>query len=143
MLDPSDKEFARLCARGNSPGTVESGRNTLMKRDLSLPLVGQRVGLLAVLLFVSGGSALYAQTKIVGNSKLDSNTPQANGVLLQNSVAGHGFIPDPESILGHKLLHKVGAFNAAAQKASPSAPNRGGATPRFFITDLGTLGGTQ
>lgn len=123
-----------------------------MKRDLSLHGVGHgvghRVGLLAAFLFFGIGSGLQAQTNInsSANSKLSPNAPQANRVLLQNSIAGHGFIPDPETILGHKLLHKVGAFKGAAQKArntSASAPNRAGATHRFFITDLGTLGGTQ
>lgn len=117
-----------------------------MKRDLSLHLVGQRIGLLAVLLFFSIGSVVHAQTNInsgIANSKLSPNTPQANGVLLQNSGAGHGFIPDPETILGHRLLHKVGAFKAATPEASASAPNGAGVTHRFFITDLGTLGGTQ
>ena len=128
-----------------------------MRGNLSLHGAGHRVRLLATLLFFGIGSALQAQTNIntsAANSKLSPNTPQANGVLLQNSIAGHGFIPDPETILGHKLLHKVGAFKGAAQKASEvhskgigstsaSAPNRGGATHRFFITDLGTLGGTQ
>ena len=116
-----------------------------------------RLGLLAALLFFGVTSALHAQTDTnsdVTNSKLGVNTPQANRVLLQNSGVGHSIIPDPETILGHRLLHKVGTNNAAAQKAnhihsnsegkiSSSSPNLVGATQRFFITDLGTLGGTE
>jgi len=116
-----------------------------------------RLGLLVTFLFVGITSALHAQTNAnseVANSKLGPNTPQANRVLLHNSSAGHSIIPDPETILGHRLLHKVGTHNAAALKAneirstsigkiSSSPPNRGGVTHRFFITDLGTLGGTE
>lgn len=116
-----------------------------------------RFGLLAAFLFFTATSALLAQTNTNSggtNSNLDANSPQANRVLLQNSSAGHSIIPDPETILGHRLLHKVGAQNATTQSAngiqsnSPgnittSAKIHAGATHRFFITDLGTLGGTE
>ena len=123
-----------------------------MERYLSLPLLG----LLAAFLFFGITSVLHAQTNTnsdVTNSELGANTPQANRVLLQNWGVGHSIIPGPETILGHRLLHKVVTHNAEAQNAieihsnnigkiSSSAPNRG-ATHRFFITDLGTLGGTE
>jgi probable HAF family extracellular repeat protein len=116
-----------------------------------------RPGLLAAILFFGVNSVLHAQTNTnsdVANSELGPNTPQANRVLLQNSGVGHSIIPDPETILGHRLLHKAGTHNAAAQKTneihsngigniSSSVPNGGGVTHRFFITDLGTLGGTE
>ena len=109
-----------------------------MKRYLSW----HRLGLLAAFLFFGITSALHAQTNTnsdVANSKLGPNTPQANRVLLQNSGVGHSIIPDPETILGHRLLHKEGTHNAAAEKAneihsnsigkiSSSALNRGGVT---------------
>jgi hypothetical protein len=120
-------------------------------------LLLHRLGLLAAFLFFGTTSALRAQTNTNSdgtNSKLGASTPEANRVLLQNSSVGHSIIHDPEMILGHRLLHKVGTHNAAAQKAneiqsnsigkiSSSAPNRVGVTHRFFITDLGTLGGAE
>jgi probable HAF family extracellular repeat protein len=116
-----------------------------------------RRGLLAILLLVGITSALHAQTNTnsgVTNSTLGPETLQANRVLLQNSGARRNIIPDPETILGHRLLLKVGTHDATtprekvnysdiAGKISSPALNRAAATHRFFVTDLGTLGGTQ
>jgi probable HAF family extracellular repeat protein len=120
-------------------------------------LLLHRLGLLAAFLSFGSTSAPHAQTNTnsdVTSSQLGANTPQANRVLLQNSSVGHSIIPDPETILGHRLLHKVGTPNAASQKANAiqsnslgkinsSVSNPFGVTQRFFITDLGTLGGTE
>jgi hypothetical protein len=43
-------------------------------------------------------------------------------------------MPDPETILGHRLLHKVGTNNATP------AFNRAVVTHKYFLTDLGHLG---
>jgi len=124
-----------------------------MKRCLSL----HRLECLVAFLVFGITSGLYAQTNTnsdVANLKLDRNTPQANRVLLQHSGVGRSIIPDPETILGHRLLQNVGTHTAAPPKIgeirfgkigklSSSASKPGGVTLRFFVTDLGTLGGTE
>jgi len=123
-----------------------------MTRYLSL----HRFGLPATVLFV-GITSLHAQTNTnsgVPKSTLGPDTPQANRVLLQNSGVSRSIIPDPETILGHRLLLKLGAPNATtpreneddsniAAKISTPAFDRAAATHKFFVTDLGTLGGTE
>src|SRR5215472_11828075 len=111
-----------------------------------------RPAVLAAFLFFGVTSTLHGQMNT--NSELGPNTPQANRVLLQHSGVGHSIIPDPETILGHRLLHKVGSHSMVAKKTieipsdrigtlDSSAPNHSGVPHRFFVTDLGTLGGTE
>ncbi len=116
-----------------------------------------RLGLLEALLFVGVTSTLHAQANTnsgVANSALGPETLQANRVLLQNSGVRRSIIPDPETILGHRLLLKAGTHVAAAPRENKTYANIAGeisspalngaaATHRFFVTDLGTLGGTQ
>jgi probable HAF family extracellular repeat protein len=116
-----------------------------------------RLGLLSALLFVGITPGLHAQTNTDSdrtNSTLSPDIPQANRVLLQNPGVSRSIIPDPETILGHRLLLKVGARDAAIQRENNNnssitgkiispAFNRGVVTQRYSVTDLGTLGGTQ
>ncbi len=116
-----------------------------MKRYLSF----HRVELLAVVLFVGAASALHAQTSANPNASnsTSSRDISAYGVFRQDSRESPLIFPNPEAILGHRLLSKVGTGNTAVQgatdnyimTASPGAAiNRG-----YFVTDLGTLGGTE
>ena len=116
-----------------------------------------RIGLVAALLFVGIGSALHAQTSTnpdVTNSRLELDTPTADRVLLQNSVDNRIVLPSPETLLGHRLLLEMGTRNAITQGVTENYLNAAGkvgfpakhgaaVTHRYFVTDLGTLGGTQ
>ena len=116
-----------------------------------------RIGLVAAWLLVGIGSALHAQTSTnsdVTNSTLGPDTRTTDGVLLQNSVDNRIILPDPETLLGHRLLLEMGARNAITQEVNKNYPNITGkigstehhsaaVTHRYFVTDLGTLGGTQ
>ena len=108
-----------------------------------------RTGLTALLLVVVA-SALYAQTSTnsaVTNSTLSPITPKAISVLFQNSNESPITFPAPETILGHRLFFGLGPRNAATQRAAGTASSlaheRRTITHRYFVTDIGTLGGTQ
>lgn len=116
-----------------------------------------RVGLLVALLVVGIAPPLYAQT--VASSDV-ANPTQARhvltmyGVLHQESDDSPLNFPSPEVILGHKLLVETGARNAPPQVANDNPFNIAGkisshaddgdaTSPRYFVTGLGTLGGTE
>jgi probable HAF family extracellular repeat protein len=118
-----------------------------------------RVGLLAALLFVGIGSALHAQTVANSdvansNSTLGRHVLTMYGVLHQESGDSPLDFPSPEVILGHRLLVEMGTRNATPQiandnpfitagKISSHADDGAATTHRYFITGLGTLGGTE
>lgn len=123
-----------------------------MTRYLSLTRTG-----LTVLLLVGIASALHAQTSTnsaATNSTYSPDAPKANRVLLQNSGGSPIIFPDPETILGHRLLLEMGTRNATTQRANEDyfittgkarslAHQRPAITHRYFVTDIGTLGGTE
>jgi probable HAF family extracellular repeat protein len=117
-----------------------------------------RVRLLAAaLLLVSIASPLSAQTG--ANSDVTNSTSRRHvltmyGVLDQESDKSPFNFPAPEVILGHRLLVETGTRNASPQVANNSSlitagkisshPDDGDATShRYFVTNLGTLGGTE
>jgi probable HAF family extracellular repeat protein len=118
-----------------------------------------RVGLLAALLFVGIGSALHAQTVANSdvansNSTLGRHVLTMYGVLHQESGDSPLNFPSPEVILGHRLLVKMGTRNATTQiandnpfvtagKINSHVDDGAATTHRYFITGLGTLGGTE
>jgi probable HAF family extracellular repeat protein len=121
-----------------------------MTRFLSLPGFGR----LVALLFVGFGSVVHAQiiaNPDVANSGRD--IPTAYGVLSQGSGDNPIVFPAPETILFHRLLFELGTRDATSQRANrdhfitagkASSPAQGPSiTHRYFVTDLGTLGGTE
>lgn len=115
------------------------------------------VRLLAALLLVSIASPLSAQTG--ANSDVTNSTPRRHvltmyGVLPQESGDSASNFPTPEVILGHRLLIETGRRNASAQvandnpfinagKISSHPDDRDPTSHRYFVTGLGTLGGTE
>jgi probable HAF family extracellular repeat protein len=135
-----------------SAGILDRKEYNPMTRYLSLTRTG-----LTVLLLVGIASALHAQTSTnsaATNSTFSPDAPKANRVLLQNSGGSPIIFPDPETILGHRLLLEMGTRNATTQRANEDyfittgkarslAHQRPAITHRYFVTDIGTLGGTE
>jgi probable HAF family extracellular repeat protein len=109
-----------------------------------------RAGLVAALLCSLGiASALYAQTITTFD-----DARSAYSILRQKSGDSLIIIPIPHSTLGKRMILNQGTHNATTNRANDDyfinatkvrsrASDRVAITHRYFVTDPGTLGGTQ
>jgi probable HAF family extracellular repeat protein len=83
-------------------------------------------------------------------------SPAAKSLLLQASGGSRAIFPDPEAILGRRLITELSASDALAHSTADDDElevvegsanllkhGDGKSARKYFVTDLGTLGGTE